>query len=185
MFNKHVFRFTACCTLAAALIFSAFTPPTNLASKVTSSTKTVVQTVQNPVDCGCTFSSGGCADCICVGGFATGCTAIPSAREGGRLPASSVTMSDNQLRQALKYQRLLLSFDSPESIAAAAQVSQLIEAIKDNKSAEYLLIAEHYGRTVGDLPKGEKEILDTWVDTKRKFLAKTEVDKSPSEAGKN
>ncbi len=173
MFNKHVYSFIACCTLAAALIFSAFTPPANLETKVKLPTQAVSQTDPNAVDCGCTFSSGGCADCACVGGFATGCAAVTGMRDGGQPAPIAVEMSANQLRQALKYQRLLLSLDSPDAIAAAVQVNQLIEAIQDGKSANYQQVAEQYQKTFDRLPKVEREIVCTWVDNKKKILTKT------------
>jgi hypothetical protein len=173
MFSKHFYSLIACCTIAAAIIFSAFTPPNDLENKVKTSTKSVAKTDPNSVDCGCTFTSGGCADCTCVGGFATGCAAVANLREGGKPAPISVEMSANQLRQALKYQRFLLSLDSPESIAAAVQVSQLIEAIQDGKTANYQQVAEQYQKTFDHLPKGEKEIVCTWVDNKKKVLKKT------------
>jgi hypothetical protein len=174
MLSKHFYSLIACCTIAAAIIFSAFTPSSsNLTNQVKKTTKTVAKTDPNAVECGCTFSSGGCADCTCVGGFATGCSATSNLRDGGKPAPIAIEMSANQLRQALKYQRFLLSLDSPESVAAAVQVSQLIEAIQDGKTANYQQIAEQYQKTFDRLPKGEKEIVCNWVDNKKKILKKT------------
>jgi hypothetical protein len=172
MLNKHVYSLIACCTLAAALIFSAFTPPNNLESKVKSPTKTLSQTDPIPVECGCTFSSGSCADCTCVGGFATGCASVTSMRDGGVPAPLDLTMSPKQLRQALKYQRFLLSLDSPDAIAAASQVSQLIEALQDGKAADYQRVSEQYLKTFNHLPKVEKDIVCIWVDNKKKIVEK-------------
>jgi hypothetical protein len=185
MSNKHVYSIIAACTLAAAILFSAFTPSNNGQNEVKTPTKTVVQTDPNTVDCSCTFTSGGCADCSCVGGFATGCISNASMREGGKTPAFNISMSDNQLRQALKYQRLLLSLDSPDAIAAASQVSQLIEAIKDGKTDVYQQVAEQYSHTQVSLPKEEKELVDTWLDNKKKRLEKIPDDKTSDKAGHN
>jgi hypothetical protein len=168
MFNKHFYALIACCTFAAALLFAAFTPPNNLQNKV----KTQLKTNDMPVDCSCTFSSGSCSECTCSGGFATGCAAVMEFT-GGQSKPFSVSMSDNQLRQALKYQRLLLSLDSPEAIEAAAQVSQLIEAVQDGKTDLYQQVAEAYNQTNKQLPKAEKELIDTWIGNKQVALEKT------------
>jgi hypothetical protein len=191
MFNKHFFSFIAACTIAAATLFWAFTPSTNLPinldkmsssndKKVKIAIKTAIATTDpNVVDCSCTFSSGGCAECTCSGGFATGCgAAIAQGRAenmSGNTKPFNVSMSDKQLRQALKYQRLLLSLDSPEAIAAASQVSQLIEAIQDGKTELYQQVAEQYHLTQGKLPKAEKEMVDTWIDNKKIALEKSHI----------
>lgn len=201
MFNKHFFAFIAACTLAAATLFVAFTPPTNLSTKLDinsinlsstldkkggTPTKMVTETDPNLVDCSCTFSSGGCANCTCSGGFATGCGAAVAEGFTGNNPKSAhVSMSDKQLRQALKYQRLLLSLDSPEAIAAASQVSQLIEAIQDGKTELYTQVAEQYHLTQGRLPKTEKEMVDTWIDNKKIALERAPAEKMSEKDDKN
>lgn len=177
MFNKHFFAFIACCSLAAAILFVAFTPPNNLANKDKTPTKTVAKTDPNVVDCSCTFSSGSCADCTCVGGFATGCAANTNLTDSEKSAPFAVSMSDKQLRQALKYQRLLLSLDSPEAIAAASQVSQLIEAIQDGKTALYQQVVEQYSQTQNQLPKAEKEMVGVWIDNKKVMLEKVSNNK--------
>jgi hypothetical protein len=186
MFNKHFFAFIACCSLAAAILFVAFTPPHNLENQVKTPTKTMVKTDPNPVSCDCTFSSGGCANCTCVGGFATGCGGGGKSglREESAL-SPHLSMSNNQLRQALKYQRLLLSLDSPEAIAAASEVSQLIEAIQDGKTDLYAQVAEQYAQTHIKLPKYEKEMVDTWIDHKKTMLDKVPDEKSSEKLDKN
>jgi hypothetical protein len=171
MFNKHFYSLIACCTLALAIVFSAFTPSNNLVNQVKIPMKSVVKTDPNTVDCSCTFTSGGCADCTCVGGFATGCGgASGNLREGGKAAPIAISMSANQMRQALKYQRFLLSLDSPESIAAASEVSQLIEAMQDGKTAVYQQAAEQYNLSYTRLPKAEKEMVDVWTDHKKKII---------------
>ena len=209
MFNKHFFTFIAACTLAAATLFVAFTPPTNLSTKldtrftnlsstldkkVKTSAKMVTETDPNIVDCSCTFSSGGCANCTCSGGFATGCGRSVTAEESTENASENasakpkpfhVTMSDKQLRQALKYQRLLLSLDSPEAIAAASQVSQLIEAIQDGKTELYQQVAEQYHLTQGRLPKAEKDMVDTWIDNKKIALERAPAEKMLDKDDKN
>ena len=204
MFNKHFFAFIAACTLAAATLFVAFTPHTNLSTKLDNmsilidkkmetSTKKVATTDPNNVDCSCTFSSGSCASCTCSGGFATGCSAVisegltenASENASAKPKPFNVTMSDKQLRQALKYQRLLLSLDSPEAIAAAAQVSQLIEAIQDGKTELYQQVAEQYHLTQGRLPKAEKEMVDTWIDNKKIALERAPSDKMSEKDERN
>jgi hypothetical protein len=168
MLRKHFYALIACSTLVAATLFAAFTPPQTLGNKPTSE----VKTDPVPVDCSCTFTSGGCSDCTCVGGFATGCIASSSMQDGGKPAPLELTMSPKQLRQALKYQRLLLSLDSPDAVAAASQVSQLIEALQDGKAADYQRVSEQYLKTFNHLPKVEKDIVCVWVDIKKKIVEK-------------
>jgi hypothetical protein len=153
MFNKHFYSLVAACTLAAAILFAAFAPPDDGQNKTKAPAQTVAKTIPSAVDCSCTFSSGSCTNCTCSGGFATGCAVVANAREKGKPAPLSVFMSANQLRQALKYQRFLLSLDSPEATAAAVQVSQLIEAIQDGKTADYQEVAEQYRQTHVKFPK--------------------------------